>query len=114
VIEGERERALSLAEELRAQGEPVTYVIFGLLRKTLEARGVWGALETGLTYKDVAKAMKVPDWMLRRTAEQAGRTDGERLERAVHELAELDWAVRGGGSVAEEPALTLAVGRAAR
>jgi DNA polymerase III subunit delta len=113
VIEGNRERALILAEELRVQGEPVTYVIFGLLRKALEVRGVWGPLESGLTYKQIAAAMKVPDWMVKRIAEQAARTDGERLERTVHELAELDWAVRGGGSVAEEPALTLAVDRAA-
>jgi DNA polymerase-3 subunit delta len=114
LIAGDRDRALVLAEELRAQGEPITYVIFGLLRKALEIRGAWGALETGVSQRDLAKLLNLrQDWMVKPIAEQAGQADGERLERMVHELAELDWSVRGGGKVDEESALTLALTRSA-
>jgi DNA polymerase-3 subunit delta len=114
VIDGDRERAVLLAEQLRAEGEPVTYVIFGLLRKTLDVRRAWGALESGLSQKDLAAALELRQpWMVKRLAAQASQADSDRLERTVQELAELDWAVRGGGKVDEETALTLAVARAA-
>ena len=112
LIAGNSERALVLAEELRAQGEPITYVIFGVLRKALEIRSAWGALETGMSQRDLAKALNLrQEWMVKPIAEQAATADGERLEELVRELAELDWSVRGGGNVEEEAALTLAVSR---
>jgi DNA polymerase-3 subunit delta len=114
LVAGDRERALVLAEELRIQGEPVTYVIFGVLRKAFEIRGAWGALESGVSQRDLAKALNLrQDWMVKPIVEQATNVDGERLERVVRELAELDWSVRGGGNLDEETALTLAVARSA-
>jgi DNA polymerase III subunit delta len=113
LIEGERERTLSLAEDLGVQGEDTMHVLFGVLRKLRDARRAWAMLEAGRPERDISAALGVPPWIGKRIVEQARRADGERLEVALGELAELDYAVRGGGNLDSGTALTLALRRAA-
>jgi DNA polymerase-3 subunit delta len=113
LIERESERALRLAEDLRERGEDIMYILFALLRQLRQARQAWALLDAGKSVQEIQSALRVPQFVARQVAARAGRADGEHLERALGELAELDWAVRGAGNVDTETALTLALTRAA-
>jgi DNA polymerase-3 subunit delta len=113
VIERESERALRLAEDLRERGEDIMYILFALLRQLRQARQAWALLDDGKSVQEIQSALRVPQFVARQVAGRAGRANGEHLERALGELAELDWAVRGAGNLDTETALTLALTRAA-
>jgi DNA polymerase-3 subunit delta len=114
LVSGDRALALSLAEDLRDRGADIMYVLFALLRKVRETRAAWAVLEAGGSTNDVAAALGVPDWKARPVKAQAERADGVRLERLAAALAELDYAVRGGGNVDAGTELTLMVAGAER
>jgi DNA polymerase III subunit delta len=112
VIEGDRERALRLAEELRAQGEDMMHILFALLRALRNCHRGWVLISCGRSPNDVQSDLRVPPFVARRVVAQARRADGERIERAIDLLAELDYEIRGGGSLDAESALTLTLARA--
>jgi DNA polymerase III subunit delta len=113
VIEGDGARALRLAEELREQGEDLMYILFALLRALRNCHRSWVMIECGKSMSDVQSDLRVPSWMAKRVVAQARRADGERIERAIDLLAELDYAIRGAGPLDPESALTLTLTRAA-
>jgi DNA polymerase-3 subunit delta len=112
VIEGDGQRALRLAENLRAQDEDLMYILFALLRALRDSHRVWVLVTCGASPGDVQSDLRVPDFVARRLVEQARRADGERIERAIDLVAELDYEIRGGGSLDAESALTLTLARA--
>jgi DNA polymerase III subunit delta len=113
VIDADAERALRLAEELRARGEDLMYILFALRRAIGHCHRAWVLTASGGTVSDVQSDLRVPSYVAKRVVAQARRTDGERIEEAIDLLAELDWAIRGGaGSVDPESALTLTLTRA--
>jgi DNA polymerase-3 subunit delta len=107
VIEGDRERALRLAEKLRTQGEDMMYILFALLRQIRTAHRAWALVNSGKSAGDVQSALRVPAFVARKVVSQVKNLDGERFERALDLLAELDWSVRGGTDRDPESALTL-------
>jgi DNA polymerase-3 subunit delta len=113
VIDQEPERALRLAEDLRDRGEDIMHILFALLRQLRQCRRAWAMLEAGKSQQEIQSALRVPQFVARQVAARAGRADGERLERALNELAELDYAVRGAGNLDAGTALTLTLARAA-
>jgi DNA polymerase III subunit delta len=113
VIERERERALAVAEDLRDRGEDIMHILFALLRQLRQCRRAWAMLEAGKSKQEIQSALRVPQFVARQVAARAERANGEQLERALHELAELDYAVRGAGNLDAATALTLALNRAA-
>jgi DNA polymerase III subunit delta len=113
VIQREPDRALTLAEDLRDRGEDTMHVLFGLLRQLRQSRRAWAMLDAGKSQQEIASALRVPPFIAKGIVAQAGRADGEHLERALDELAELDYAVRGAGNVDAGTALTLTIARAA-
>lgn len=113
VIQREPDRALTLAEDLRDRGEDTMHVLFALLRQLRQCRRAWAMLDAGKSQQEIASALRVPPFIAKGIVAQAGRADGEHLERALDELAELDYAVRGGGNREAGTALTLALARAA-
>jgi DNA polymerase III subunit delta len=113
LIEREPERALLLAEDLRERGEEIMHVLFALLRQLRQCRQAWAMLAAGKSVQEIQSALRVPQFVARQVAARAGRADGEHLERALDELAELDYAVRGAGNVDAGTALTLTLARAA-
>ena len=112
LIEQEPERALTLAEDLRDRGEDIMHILFALLRQLRQCRRVWAMLDAGKSPQEIQSALRVPPFIAKGIVAQAGRADGEHLERALDQLAELDYAVRGGGNVDAGTALTLALARA--
>jgi DNA polymerase III subunit delta len=113
VIERERERALAVAEDLRDRGEDIMHILFALLRQLRQCRRAWAMLEAGKSKQEIQSALRMPQFVARQVAARAERANGEQLERALHELAELDYAVRGAGNLDAATALTLALNRAA-
>ena len=114
VIDGDGERALRLAEELRARGEDLMYILFALRRALGHCHRALVMTACGRTVSDVQADLRVPAYVAKRVVAQARRTDIERIEQAIDLLAELDWAIRGGaGSVDPDSALTLTLAQAA-
>jgi DNA polymerase-3 subunit delta len=113
VIEGDKERALRIAEDLRARGEDIMHVLFALLRQLRNSHRAWAMAASGKSVKEVQSALRVPPFVAKRIVAQARRADGDRLERALDVVADLDYAVRGAGRLDADSALTLAVSRAA-
>lgn len=113
VIEGDRARALRLAENLRAHDEDIMFLLYAMLRRTRDVRRAWAVSEAGGTTQDIASAMQIPPFVAKRLASQARGLDGERLERITAGLAELDFAIRGGSKVDIGTTLTLTLSAAA-
>jgi DNA polymerase-3 subunit delta len=109
VIEGDRERALLLAEDLRDRGAEMMHIVFAMLRQLRQARRAAAMLEAGASKQEIASALRVPPFVANQIAARAGRADAAQLERTLEELAELDWAVRGAANRDPGTALTLAI-----
>lgn len=108
VIDGDRARALRLAEDLQDRDTDIMHILYALLRRASELRRAWAVIEGGGTTDDVAAALGLRQpWMAKRMVPRAREVDGERLEAIIASLAELDWAIRGGGKVDPQTALTL-------
>jgi DNA polymerase-3 subunit delta len=113
VIEGDREAALLLAEDLREHGEEMMHIVFALLRQFRQARRAAAMLEQGASTQELASALRVPPFIAKQIAARVARADPARLERALDQLADLDYAVRGGANVDAGTGLTLALAVAA-
>jgi DNA polymerase-3 subunit delta len=113
VIDGDRAHALALAEDLRDRGGDIMHILYAMLRRARDMRRVWALLEEGASTPDIAAALRVPPFVAKRMTAQARGLDGPRLERIMADLAELDFAVRGGGNLDTETALTLTLVAAA-
>jgi DNA polymerase-3 subunit delta len=109
VVDGDRARALSVAEDLQQRGTDIMHILYAILRRTHDIRCAWAVLETGGSSQEVQAAVGGSPWMAKRLASHARTADGERLERIVGALADLDFNIRGGGKVDTETALTLAL-----
>ena len=107
VIEGDRALALARAEDLRDRGADIMHILYAMLRRVHDMRRAWAVVEAGGTSADVAAAVGGPPWKAKRLASEARKADGERLERIAAGLADLDFAIRGGGKVDTDTALTL-------
>jgi DNA polymerase-3 subunit delta len=107
VIEGDREQALRICEEMRERGEEIMHILFAILRQLRQARRAQAMLETGASSQQIAGALRVPPFIARQIAARVERADARQLERALEELAELDYTVRGATNRDADTALTL-------
>ena len=107
MIEGDRALALARAEDLRDRGADIMHILYAMLRRARDMRRAWAVLEVGGTSQDVAAAVRLPPWLAKKLASQARDADPDRLERIAAGLADLDYAIRGGGKVDTDTALTL-------
>ena len=107
LIDGDRERALLLGEDLRERGAEMMHIVFALLRQLRQARKAAAMLERGASTQELASALRVPPFVAKQIAAQAGRADAARLEQALERLADLDYAVRGGTNLDAGTGLTL-------
>jgi DNA polymerase III subunit delta len=107
VIEGDTDRALRLAEDLRDRGEEMMHIVFALLRQVRQARRAAAMLEQGASTQELASALRVPPFIAKQIAAQAGRADAARLEQTLDQLADLDYSVRGGANLDAGTGLTL-------
>src|SRR5947208_336872 len=82
LIDGDRERALLLGEDLRERGAEMMHIVFAILRQLRQARKAAAMLERGASTQELASALRVPPFVAKQIAAQAGRADAARLEQA--------------------------------
>jgi DNA polymerase-3 subunit delta len=108
VIAGDRAGALRIAEKLRSQGEDMMYILFALVRQIRNAYRAWAMNNAGTSLGEIEKALRpMRAWQVKNLISRVKNVDGERFERALDLLAELDWSVRGGTDRDPQSALTL-------
>ena len=107
VIEGDRERAISLAEKLLHQDVDMMVILYALRRKLRDAHRAWAMVQKGRSVDDVHSVIGGHPYGVKVLVSKVKRLDGERFERAHALLADLDWSIRGGSSRDQESALTL-------
>jgi DNA polymerase-3 subunit delta len=112
VVGGDLRGTLSLAEELGLRESPgrLVYPVVGRLR---EVHRVLELIDSGVGEKDLAASMKMPPWRAKKAIALARRADRESLERSLCRFADLELELRGGGTLDEATAVTLALARAA-
>ncbi len=112
VVGQDLRRALALAEELALDESP-SRLVYPVVRRLREVHRVLVLLDAGVTEKDVAGQMKMPPWMAKKAIALARTADRETVERALCRFADLELDLRGGGTLDEHTAVTLAMTRAA-
>lgn len=112
LVGGDIEAALSLAEELVAAGERPSRFVYPVVGRLREVHRAVVLLEAGSTEKELTGALKMPPWRAKKVLALARRADRGPLERAVCRFADLEVELRGGGTLGEETAVTLALARA--
>lgn len=113
LVGGNVEQAIELAEELALQGERPSRFVYPIVGRLREVHRAVELLEGGVTEKELASALKLPPWRVKKIVPLARRADRQTLERALCRFADLEVELRGGGSLGEETAVTLALARAA-
>ncbi len=112
VVSGDREAALALADDLVAQGERPSRLIYPITGRLREVRRASELLDSGLSEKDLARALKAPPWRAKKVVVLARRADRESLARSLCRFADLELALRGGDDLDERTAVTLALSQA--
>jgi DNA polymerase-3 subunit delta len=114
LVAGDVSASLALAERLTSAGEPPTKLAWPVVRRLRDVHRVAELLDAGMPESSVAKAMKMPPWVAKRTVPQAKKADREALARALCAFADLEIEVRGGGAgLDEHTAFSLTLARAA-
>jgi DNA polymerase III subunit delta len=109
VVAGNVEAAIELAEELTVYGERPSRFVYPIVGRLREVHRAVELLESGLTEKELATALKMPPWRAKKVLALARRADREAMERALCRFADLEIDLRGGGALDEETAVTLAL-----
>jgi DNA polymerase III subunit delta len=111
VVGGNVESAIELAEELTVYGERPSRFVYPIVGRLREVHRAVELLESGLTEKELASALKMPPWRAKKVLALARRADRDTLERALCRFADLEVDLRGGGALDEETAVTLVLAR---
>ena len=109
VVAGDTELTMALAEELAAQDERPSRFVYPIVNRVREVHRVVELLDAGVGEKDLAKAMKVPPWRVKKAAGLARKADRETLRKTLCRFADLEVELRGGGTLDEDTAVTLAL-----
>jgi len=114
VVAGDLQLTVALAEELAAQDERPSRFVYPIVNRVREVHRVVELLDGGVGEKDLAKAMKVPPWRVKKAVALARKADRETLRQTLCRFADLEVELRGGGTLDEDTAVTLALVGAAR
>ena len=113
LVAGDLQATIGLAEELMDADEPPGRLAFPIIGRLREVHAVASLLESGVAEKDLGEHVKGPPWKVKKAVALARKADRETLERALCLFADFEVETRGGTSVGEDTAFTLALARAA-
>lgn len=112
LLERDSSKAGALAEQLLAQGENVTGLVYGLASRLRKACVAAEQLERGVPAKQVESGLGMHPYAAKQLVARVSRTSVEHLRTATTALADLEVWCRGGADYGDELALTLALRRA--
>ncbi|MEX2196301.1 MAG: DNA polymerase III subunit delta [Thermoleophilaceae bacterium] len=115
LVAGDVQRTLALAEDLGRTGERPGSLMYPVVRRLREVHRASELLAQGTPEGDIAKQMKLPPWLAKRTVARAKKAHRDGLERAICTFADLEVELRGGGDLGldEDTAFSRALARAA-
>lgn len=113
LLEGDETTAQRLAEQLIAQGENVTGLIYGLASRLRNACAAAAQLEEGVPPKQVESSLKMHPYAAKQLVARLRDADLDDLRRSTEALAELELWCRGGADYGDPLAFTLAIRRMA-
>ena len=99
---GQRDRALTLLEDLISTGEPPLRLTFMIRRQFQLVARARALIERGTPQKEIASQLKVPPFVARKLEEQGRKLDEKDLERALVQIQDLEGGLKGGSSLSDE------------
>jgi DNA polymerase-3 subunit delta len=113
LLERDAAKAQRLGEQLIAQGENVTGLIYGIASRLRAACAAAAQLEEGVSPPEVEASLKMHPYAAKQLVGRLRDADLADLRLATEALADLELWCRGGADYGDELALTLALRRAA-
>lgn len=113
IVNRDREAAVATADELLAQGEAVTPMVYGMASRLRNAHRAAAELQAGAAPRDVERSLPMAPYAAKMLVRSVRGADPAELSDAIGVVADLEWWTRGGSDYSDEVALTIAVGRAA-
>jgi DNA polymerase-3 subunit delta len=116
LVAGDERTAARTLLALRAQGERLPGLLFGMVRRLRDALAVAEALAAGQPPAQVRRSLRMPSFAADRLIADAGRREVADFRRALELMADLELESRGGagGVLSEDTAAVRAVIAAAR
>jgi DNA polymerase-3 subunit delta len=116
LVAGDERTATRALLDLRAQGERLPGLLFGMVRRLRDALAVAEALAAGQPPAQVRKTLRMPSFAADRLIADVRARDVDAYRRALELMADLELESRGGGGgvLAEDTAAVRAVIAAAR
>jgi len=112
LVAGDRETTMHLAEELIGHEERPSRFVYPIVGRLRDVHRAVELLEAGAGEKELATALKAPPWRVKKVVALARHADRETIERALCRFADLELELRGGGTLDEETAVSLALSNA--
>ncbi len=113
VVSRDRAAAVSVADELLAQGEAVTPLVYGMANRLRSAYQAASGIEAGEPAAKIEAALPMAPYPSKMLVRSVRGVAPEDLSVAIGAVADLEWWTRGGSDYDDAVALTLAVRRAA-
>ncbi len=116
LVAGDGPAAIRTYLALRAQGERLPSLLYWLSGRVRSAHGVAAALDAGQPPAQIKRTLRMPGRAADQLIADARRTGADALRDATAEIADLEFASRGGGTrggASEDTAALLAIERIA-
>jgi len=98
LVAGDAPAATRALLELRAQGERLPGLLFGMVRRLRDALAVAEALAAGQPAAQVKRSLRMPAFAADRLIADVAKRDVEAFRRALAVMADLELESRGGGT----------------
>jgi DNA polymerase-3 subunit delta len=111
LVAGDRRTATRALLELRAQGERLPGLLYGMVRRLRDALAIAEALAAGQPASQVKRTLRMPGFAADRLIADVSKRDVDTFRRALELMADLEVESRGGGGgvLSEETAAVRAV-----
>ncbi len=115
LVAGDAAAASRIFLALRSQGERLPGLIYWMAQRVRVAEEVAQAIEAGEADSQIKRRMRMPSRAADRLIADARRAGAGRLRRAIEQIADLEFASRGGGAggAGEDSAALVAIQRIA-
>jgi DNA polymerase-3 subunit delta len=100
LVAGDTRAATRSLLELRAQGERLPGLLYGMVRRLRDALAIAEALAAGQPQAQVRKGLRMPSFAADRLIADVSKRDVETFRRALELMADLELESRGGGAAA--------------